>query len=217
MALLSRGYGSEAGRNDEALVLEENLPDVPHLQGADRVAPGARPRSRNWRARSWCSTTAFSIGSLHRDLDIVLIDATCPWGHGYLLPRGLLREPIGGLTRAHVAMLTRCDLVAPETVQAIREMVTRIKPELPIVESMHRPAEWRNASQQTTPLESLQDRPIAAFCGLGNPDAFRQTLVKLGLNVIAWRTFPDHHPYTQDDVEDLRALGPATSARRRPS
>ncbi len=50
-----------------------------------------------------------------------------------------------------------------------------------------------------------KDRPIAAFCGLGNPEAFRQTLVKLGLNVIAWRTYPDHHAYSKDDVEALRA------------
>ena len=61
VAILSRGYGAGAGRNDEALVLEENLPDVPHLQGPDRVGPGARRRWRNWRAKSSSSTTASSI------------------------------------------------------------------------------------------------------------------------------------------------------------
>ena len=116
-----------------------------------------------------------------------------------------MREPIGSLKRAHAAILTRCDLVPPETVRDLRETVTRIKPELPIVESTHRPAQWCNASQQTAPLESLQDRPIAGFCGIGNPEAFRQTLVKLGLNVVAWRTYPDHHGYSRDDVEELRA------------
>ena len=45
---------------------------------------------------------------------------------------------------------------------------------------------------------------VAAFCAIGNPDAFRKTLTALGLNVIAWRTYPDHHPYTKDDVESLR-------------
>ena len=60
VAILSRGYGAEAGRNDEALVLEENLPDVPHFQERDRVAWPAR-RSRNRKAKCWCSTTASSI------------------------------------------------------------------------------------------------------------------------------------------------------------
>jgi tetraacyldisaccharide 4'-kinase len=203
VALLSRGYGSTAGRNDEALVLEENLPDVPHLQGADRASL-ARTAFEELESDILVLDDAFQHRQLKRDLDLVLIDATCPWGHGYLLPRGLLREPIGSLKRANAVILTRCDLVTPQAVSAIRERVARIKPEMPIAESTHQPAQWRNASQQTTPLEALKDRPIAAFCGLGNPEAFRQTLVKLGLNVIAWRTYPDHHAYSKDDVEALR-------------
>ena len=203
VALLSRGYGSETGRNDEALVLEENLPDVPHLQGADRFAL-AQTAIEELEAEVLVLDDGFQHRQLHRDLDLVLIDATCPWGLGYLLPRGLLREPIAGLKRAHAAIITRCDLVAPKAVEAIRDVVTRIKPGLPIVESTHRPAQWCNASRQTADLETLKDRPLAGFCGLGNPDAFRHTLAKLGLNVIAWRTYPDHHPYARDDVEELR-------------
>ena len=204
VALLSRGYGSAVGRNDEALVLEENLPDVPHLQGADRTAL-ATMAVEELESEILVLDDGFQHRQLHRDLDVVLIDATCPWGHGYLLPRGLLREPIGSLKRAHVVLLTRCDLVSAAAVRAIRETVASIKPDLPIVESSHRPARWRNAAHATAVLESLKDRPIAAFCGLGNPDAFRQTLRKLGLNVMAWRTYPDHHPYSRHDVEELRS------------
>lgn len=202
VALLSRGYGSEVGRNDEALVLEENLPDVPHLQGADRVAL-SKIAVEELESEILVLDDGFQHRRLHRDLDLVLIDATCPWGHGYLLPRGLLREPIGSLTRAHAVMLTRCDLAPRETIERIRETVLRVK-QLPIVESTHRPAAWRNASHETAPLDVLKARPLAAFCGLGNPDAFKQTLGKLGLNVVAWRTFPDHHPYSRDDIDSLR-------------
>jgi tetraacyldisaccharide 4'-kinase len=203
VALLSRGYGSDVGRNDEALVLEENLPDVPHLQGADRSAL-ANVAVEELESEILVLDDGFQHRRLHRDLDIVLIDATCPWGYGYLLPRGLLREPIGSLRRADMAVLTRCDLVSPETVQAIRATVEGIKPGMPIALSTHRPAQWRNAAQATTPLDAWRDRPVAGFCGLGNPDAFRQTLTKLGLNVTAWRTYPDHHAYTRDDIEELR-------------
>jgi tetraacyldisaccharide 4'-kinase len=206
VTLLSRGYGASSsgvGRNDEALVLEENLPDVPHLQGADR-ATLALTAVEELESEILVLDDGFQHRQLHRDLDIVLIDATCPWGHGYLLPRGLLREPIGALKRADMVILTRCDLVPPDAVKAIRETVGRIKPELPIAESTHRPASWCNAAQATKPLEALQGWPIAGFCGLGNPDAFRQTLVNLGLNVIDWRTYPDHHAYSRDDIEALR-------------
>jgi tetraacyldisaccharide 4'-kinase len=203
VALLSRGYGSDAGRNDEALVLEENLPDVPHLQHADRVAM-ARTAAEELESDILVLDDGFQHRRLHRDLDLVLIDATCPWGHGFVLPRGLLREPIGTLKRAHAVLLTRCDLVPAAEVKAIREVVMRNNPAAPIAESVHRPAQWINAAQQTSPLDALTGRPIAGFCGLGNPDAFRQTLAKLGLNVMAWRTYPDHHRYSAEDVELLR-------------
>lgn len=202
-AILSRGYGSARGRNDEALVLEENLPDVPHLQGPDRAAL-ARIAVEELESDILVLDDGFQHRRLKRDLDLVLIDATCPWGHGFLLPRGLLREPIGSLRRADAVIVTRCDLAGPAAVSAIKETIAAIKPALPIAESTHRPAQWRNGSGQTAPVQALKDRPLAGFCGLGNPEAFRQTLTRLGLNVIDWRTFPDHHAYGKDDVEALR-------------
>ena len=99
-----------AGRNDEALVLEENLPDVPHLQGADRVAL-AQAAVEELESEMLVLDDGFQHRRLCRDLDLVLIDATEPWGHGRLLPRGLLREPPSGLRRADVVVLTRCDQV----------------------------------------------------------------------------------------------------------
>jgi tetraacyldisaccharide 4'-kinase len=203
VALLSRGYGSEAGRNDEALVLEENLPDVPHLQGPDR-ARLAQTAVEELESEILVLDDGFQHRRLHRDLDLVLIDATNPWGHGYLLPRGLLREPVSSLRRADAVILTRCDLVADAALEGIRMKVRGVKM-MPIAESTHRPGAWRNASLATVALDAFKQRPVAGFCGLGNPEAFRQTLVKLGLDVIAWRTFPDHHPYSREDIESLRA------------
>jgi tetraacyldisaccharide 4'-kinase len=204
VAILSRGYGAAEGRNDEALVLEENLPDVPHLQGADRVEL-ARIAVEELESEVVVLDDAFQHRRLRRDLDLVLIDATAPWGHGHLLPRGLLREPAGGLRRAHVVLLTRCDLVPPDALHAIRERVARLAPGVPVAETTHQPAAWRNAAHAEQPVEALHGRPVAGFCGIGNPDAFRRTLAGLGLDVVAWRTFPDHHRYTREDIESLRA------------
>jgi tetraacyldisaccharide 4'-kinase len=204
VAVLSRGYGAAAGVNDEALVLEENLPDVPHLQGAHRAAL-ARVAVEELESEVLVLDDGFQHRRLARDLDVVLIDATAPFGHGYLFPRGLLREPVRGLRRAHVALLTRCDQVDAAAVAAIRTEVGRVAPGLPVAETVHRPAEWVNADGQALPVTGLAGRPVAAFCGLGNPVGFRRTLHGLGLTLTDFRTFPDHHQYTRTDVEELRS------------
>src|SRR5262249_58524030 len=122
-----RGYGSEQGRNDEALVLEENLPDVPHLQGPDRAALAAAAVTE-LESEGLVLDDGFQHRRLARDLDLVLIDATNPWGHGYLFPRGLLREPASGLRRAGAVLLTRCDQTSEKNRGRIRGEVARYRP-----------------------------------------------------------------------------------------
>ncbi|MCI0640884.1 MAG: tetraacyldisaccharide 4'-kinase [Gemmataceae bacterium] len=204
VAVLSRGYGARAGRNDEALVLEENLPDVPHLQGADRTAL-ARTAVEELDSEILVLDDGFQHRRLERDLDVVLIDASNPWGFGRLFPRGLLREPVSGLKRAGAVLLTRCDLVEPEVLQQIRQRVERMAPGKPIANTTHRPAGWINAQGQSRRLDAFTQVPVAGFCGIGNAEAFRQTLTKVGVRLIEWRVFPDHHEYTRADIESLRS------------
>jgi tetraacyldisaccharide 4'-kinase len=204
VALLSRGYGVKQGRNDEALVLEENLPDVPHLQGIDRVAL-AQVAVDELDSEVLVLDDGFQHRRLRRDLDVVLIDATAPWGYGSLFPRGLLREPPRALSRANVVVLTRCDLAEPLSLEEARRRIQKLAPQAPVVETTHRPANWINSQRTAVPLETLVKRDCAGFCGIGNPEAFRQTLTKLGMNLVDWRVFPDHHAYTRADIESLRA------------
>jgi tetraacyldisaccharide 4'-kinase len=203
VAILSRGYGGEGGRNDEALVLEENLPDVPHLQGADRVA-FARTAIEELESEILVLDDGFQHRRLNRDLDLVLIDATTPWGHGYLLPRGLLREPPSSLRRADVLVLTRCDQTPAEQRERLRQTIARIAPDVPVVETTHRPMELSNSDGASAPLDVLREAPVAAFCGIGNPQAFRRSLLDLGAQVDDFRVYADHHVYSRADVEELR-------------
>ncbi len=202
-AILSRGYGAEGGRNDEAMVLEENLPDVPHLQGPDR-AQLAAAAVEELESEVLVLDDGFQHRRLARDLDVVLIDATNPWGYGHLLPRGLLRESPRGLRRAGVVVLTRRDQVEPSALNRLREDVARLAPGVPVAEATHRPVDLGNGAASKA-LETLRGRSVAAFCGLGNPEAFRRTLLSLGADVVAFRTYEDHHAYTRADVDDLRA------------
>lgn len=198
--ILSRGYGAEHARNDEAMVLEENLPDVPHLQGADRVSL-AMTAVEELDADVLVLDDGFQHRRLQRDLDIVLIDATAPLACEAMFPRGLLREPVAGLKRAGVLVLTRCDQAdtADEQAAWLRQRF----PATPIAKAVHRPVELVGPDGITAPLAALTASPVAAFCGIGNPDAFRGLLTQLGAPPVAFRTFADHHAYTREDVADL--------------
>jgi tetraacyldisaccharide 4'-kinase len=207
VAILSRGYGSEAGRNDEAMVLEENLPDVPHLQGRDRVALAATA-VEELEAELLVLDDGFQHRRLHRDLDVVLIDATCPPHRDWVFPRGTLREPASGLHRAGAIVLTRCDQVEPGRVDEIRAWLAARFPTKPVATTEHAPVELIGGRS----LEDLRGAKVMAFCGIGNPPAFRRTLEALGATVTAFRPFPDHHAYTKADVDDLRAWGAAQDA-----
>ena len=199
--ILSRGYGSEHHRNDEAMVLEENLPDVPHLQGADRVAL-AMAAVEELEAEVLVLDDGFQHRRLQRDVDIVLLDATAPLERESVFPRGLLREPVAGLKRATTAILSRCDQA-----QDVDEQVAWLKrrfPNLPVAKAIHSPLELVGADDTRTELGSLANRPVAAFCGIGNPEAFRTTLSRLGSAPVAMRIYPDHHAYIRADVEELQ-------------
>jgi len=203
VAILSRGYGAEAGaKNDEALELEQALPDVPHLQNKDRIT-AARTAIEELDSQLLLLDDGFQHRRLGRDLDIVLLDATAPFGFGHLLPRGALRESVSGLSRAGVVCLTRADALAAAERQAIRHQVARHAPDALWCEAVHRPAGLLSASSQQQPLDKLRGRPIAAFCGIGNPAAFRQTLIDAGADVVCWRELPDHHNYTAEDIAQL--------------
>src|SRR5262249_7847463 len=78
-------------------------------------------------------------------------------------------------------------------------------PAVPVVETRHGPGELVNSEGTAAPLDGLRGRPVAAFCGIGNPDALRRTLADLGADGRALRAYPDHHPYDRADVESLRA------------
>jgi tetraacyldisaccharide 4'-kinase len=206
VAILSRGYGAEqGGLNDEALELELALPDVPHLQNPDRVASSAIA-IEELATQLLLLDDGFQHRRLARDLDIVLLDASEPFGFDHVLPRGTLREPVDGLRRAGVVVLSRADMIAPEQREAIRRRALALSPQAAWCEVEHRAAVLVASGGETTPIESLAGKRVAAFCGIGNPAGFRHTLGALGANVAAWREFPDHHNYTRNDVEAICSL-----------
>jgi tetraacyldisaccharide 4'-kinase len=203
VAILSRGYGANHGVNDEALVLEESLPDVPHLQAPDRAALAAIA-VEELESELLILDDGFQHRRLARDLDIVLVDATDPWGQGCLFPRGLLREGRRSLRRAGVVVLTRCDQVDEPMRGRLREEVARWTSTAVIAQAVHQPTELVNSERRTASLSVLREPPVAAFCGIGNPEAFRRSLLDLGARMTEFRTFRDHYSYRRADVTALQ-------------
>jgi tetraacyldisaccharide 4'-kinase len=205
VTIISRGYGAEAGaRNDEALELEKKLPDVPHVQNPDRVA-AARMAIEEFECQLILLDDAFQHRRIHRDLDIVLLDALEPFGFDHVFPRGMLREPIAGLRRADVVALSRANFAAADGRERIKAVVGKHAPAALWLECRHAPRGLQSATGATAELAALAGKPIAAFCGIGNPTGFRRTLAECGLSVAAFREFPDHFSYGRADVESLAA------------
>jgi tetraacyldisaccharide 4'-kinase len=206
VTILSRGYkAQESGQNDEALELELALPDVPHLQNPDRAA-SARLAVDELAAQVLLLDDGFQHRRLARDLDVVLLDATAPFGFDHLLPRGALREPPAGLRRAGVVVLSRADMIDAAARDAIRRRASALAPEAAWCEVAHRPAALVDSTGATHGLEQLAGARVLGFCGVGNPGGFRHTLETLGCEIATWIEFPDHHAYERRDVETLVGL-----------
>lgn len=207
VAIVSRGYKADqsSGRNDEALELEQRLPDVPHIQNADRVA-GAELAIEELGMQLILLDDGFQHRRIGRDLDIVVVDALNPFGYGHLLPRGMLREPLSSARRANLLVMSRADLVAESRRQEIRREFLRSAGEIPWVETAQSPIGWLAVGRPLAPLSQLNDQRVVAFCGIGNPDGFRQSLAGVGVAPVDWQNFPDHHAYSRDDIQQLGQL-----------
>ena len=205
VGVVSRGYGAKAGaENDEALELRQRLPEVHHLQNPDRVS-GAQQAIERFGCQAIVLDDAFQHRRIARDLDIVMLDALEPFGFGHVFPRGTLREPVAGLRRADVVVLSRADLLDAPGREAIRCQVQRIAPQAAWAEVAHAPQALISAGGQEEPLASLQGTRLAAFCGVGNPAGVRHTLQACRYQVAGFREFPDHYCYTRADVASLAA------------
>lgn len=205
VGLVSRGYGATEGRkNDEALELELALPGVPHVQNPDRVAASLEAINE-FGCEMILLDDGFQHRRLARDLDIVLLDASAPFGFEHVFPRGMLREPIEGLERAGVVCLTRADLLDESQRTTIRRRVAELAPRAAWCEAAHVASGLVDAAGRRNTVGHIAGRRIAAFCGIGNPAAFRRTLESGGGEVVWWREFPDHHAYGGADQDEIAA------------
>jgi tetraacyldisaccharide 4'-kinase len=144
---------------------------------------------------------------LHRDLDVVLVNARDPFGGGSLLPLGNLREPVSALRRAHIVIITHADRVTAHELAKLRADIDAAHPGVPVLESAHKADHVLDVrTEKKHPLSYLKGKAVVALSGLGDPLSFEGQLESLGATVAqSWR-YPDHHAYAESELRSIADL-----------
>ncbi len=199
---------AEAG--DEPVLLARNLSGVAAvISDADRV-PAGEGAIKHLGTDCFVLDDGFQHLRLARDLDIVAIDATNPWGGGNLLPYGRLREFPRGLSRADCVVITRSDQV--DTIDSLRAELKNLTGDRPLFVSRMKTLKVLSLNHASG---ASQDRVrFAAFCAVGNPQSFYSHLLRDGYQLVFKKAFPDHHMYSQTEVDSLIRLARKAGAER---
>jgi len=218
VAILSRGYKrtktSEPvvsdGRNiflspeesgDEPFLMAQVCKGVPVLVGKDRFANG-RVALQRFGMKGLLLDDGFQHLPLHRDLDIVLIDSHIGFGDHHLLPRGILREPLSHLRRAHLFLLTKVEDL--ETWRRLGKKIYEIHPQAHVFRSHYQPMSLVDPQGEEEELNSLKGKKILALSGIANPHSFSALLRKCGTEIMSEAIFPDHHFYLPKDLSFIK-------------
>lgn len=213
VAIVSRGYGSkDDAPNDEAMELSARLPNVPHIQNPDRVA-AAKKCIEEHSSEAIVIDDGFQHRKLARDVDIVLVDASNPFGYGFLIPRGLLREPVAALSRADMVVVTRCDRVKVEELDSLRKRIVE-ETSAPIAFARTKASALIQANGTELSIEDAATGNWFAFSAIGNPAAFEASLFEIGFKVADTMRFRDHHHFSESDLMRVAAAAKQCGADR---
>ncbi len=195
---------------DEPYLMAQRLSGIPVVVSADRFK-GCRALLERFKPDVILLDDGFQHLRLHRDLNLLLVDATNPFGNGALLPRGSLREPLSGIRRADVVIFTRSEdpFDASEWVGEIERLG------LPCIRTAFIPARWvRLKTGETLPPSALAKEPVVGFSGIGNPESFSALLHRIGVDLRAQVIFRDHHVYQAIELEEIQRQAGVHGAKR---
>jgi len=221
VCILSRGYGGEYktpvlvvsdGRRvlsdsrwagDEPVLLAGKVSGAPVVLSRKRYVAGKYAHEK-FESELFIIDDGFQHIQLERDLNLVLMDSAQPFGNGHLLPRGPLREPLDQLARADAFILTRFRKNGGRVTMAF---LKDNYPDIPVFCADHVPDDVVfPLLDRVDSSRVLNQKRVVAFAGIGNPELFRETLVSLGAEVVAFCGFKDHYAYQEDDLDRLVRL-----------
>jgi tetraacyldisaccharide 4'-kinase len=224
VAVLTRGYGRESsgmrvlndpadGRNltaagsyreygDEPVMLARSLPDVPIIINSQRFESG-KFAEQSLGSEVLVLDDGYQHLGLGRDLNILLIDATDPFGGFEMPPFGRLREPLYGLRRADAVIVTRADrpFDQGQTLSIVKHFCVD---KIPVMYFYSSIINLRHLeSGEIYSCAKFVGWNVAIACGIGNPEAFTEDILQAGINIVSESFFADHHAFTQTDLERI--------------
>ena len=234
-AILSRGYGGKKtgrvsivsdGENvfmkpdeagDEPVLIAKSARNIPVVTGKKKYLTG-KFAIEHFGADVLILDDAFQHRSLFRDIDMVLLDEKRPFGNGFVIPRGELREPTNELGRADIVVLTGTRKTGVRDqgsgISGQWSMVSGQQAVVPVYRAYRRPKDLLKADTENVyPLDYLNGKKICAFAGIARPDSFKKTIASVGGEVITFLSFPDHHVYTPEDLDKIMRTVSESSAQ----
>lgn len=186
----------EAG--DEPVLMVRRLGDIPVVKCANRFAAGIFALEKlEPKPDVFLLDDGYQHRRLHRDKDVLLISARDPFGGGKLLPMGLLREPLREMRRADVVVITK---KPDDNPKSLAETIRRYNPSAPIFSAGYRLSSVVDASGERRPADWLQGKDVYAFCGIGEPGSFKDSLAGAGARLRGFKAFRDHYSFTHEDI-----------------
>ncbi|MCK5595296.1 tetraacyldisaccharide 4'-kinase [bacterium] len=229
IAVLSRGYGrvgksdiklvsdgkeilcdvKEAG--DEPCLLAKNLKSTVVFVGRNRYETG-KIAEEKLNIDTVVLDDGFQHWRLHRDINIVAINASSPFGNGYVFPRGNLREPYGCLKRADCFIITKADMI--RDIEIIKKKLLDINSSAQVITTIYKPVCLENiAGKEQLDIECIKGEKVIALSSLGDPISFENTLEQVGAKIVEKLRYPDHYWYSKDDMYNIRARQKALNAK----
>ena len=232
VAIISRGYKGRAEKvggtvsdgkvflmtpeiaGDEPYMMANRLKDVPVIVGKNRFKAGRLAISK-FDPDVIVLDDGFQHLTLQRDLDIILLDYHKPFGNGHLLPRGVMREPVSALLCADAIILTKSDTVNNNETSSSLKKLRSFERKKPVYRSFHHPFVYKIINGEKKIFETnmqealrqnsdcIKGRTVFAFSGLADNHNFLRTLKSLKCNVSGFMEFPDHHPYSERDLDEI--------------
>jgi tetraacyldisaccharide 4'-kinase len=195
--ILARGYGGQATgplRVDPTRHTAADVGDEPLLLARETPCwvGGDRARSAQAAVNEGAGIILMDDGlqnpSLAQDLRIIVVDGPVGFGNRRAIPAGPLRESIeAGLARADAIVV-----IGDDTHKVLSEAPTRL-PRLRAKLALAEPAQ-------------VAGERLVAFCGIGRPEKFRRSLLDAGVDLADFQLFPDHHPYSDTELERISAI-----------
>lgn len=218
--ILSRGYGREQAARalvvsdgericaspreagDEPILIARSCPGAKVLVGPNRAALAQEAIDR-FGARTLLLDDGLQHLRLARDLDVVVLDASNPFGNGCLLPRGPLREPKESLRRAGLLWMSKVDQATGGEIGMLEQELRRYS-EAPIVKAAYRVVDVLDDAGASLGPRALAGKRVLLMAGVARPDSFRRTLESMGAAIVEERLFADHHRFLPREVEQAK-------------